>query len=77
MIERITRDEAALLRGAVSDAEAFAAFYPLFERRVLGFLMRATLRAELAADLTAETFARALESVESYNPTGAGRISGC
>jgi RNA polymerase sigma factor (sigma-70 family) len=56
------------LIAARSDPEAFAAFYRLFERRVLGFFMRATRRAELAADLTAETFARAIESVESYDP---------
>ena len=62
------RDEEALLSAASTDAEAFAAFYRLFERPVLGFFMRATGRAELAADLTAETFARALEFVETYDP---------
>ncbi|MGD0454433.1 MAG: sigma-70 family RNA polymerase sigma factor [Solirubrobacteraceae bacterium] len=61
-------DEQALLSAARSDAQAFAAFYRHFERPVLGFFMRCTGRAELAADLTAETFARALESVESYDP---------
>lgn len=65
-IER--RDEQALLSAAGSDAQVFAAFYRLFERPVLGFFMRATGRPELAADLTAETFARALESVETYDP---------
>src|ERR1700730_15901726 len=63
------RGEQTLLAAAPSDPQAFAAFYRLFERQVLGFFMRATRRAELAADLTAETFARALESVESYDPT--------
>lgn len=62
------RDEEDLLRSLSSDAHAFAAFYRLFERPVLGFFMRATGRPELAADLTAETFARALEAVESYDP---------
>ncbi len=61
-------DAQALLGAARSDAQAFAAFYRLFERPVLGFFMRATGRPELAADLTAETFARALESVGSYDP---------
>ncbi len=61
-------DEHALLGAAGTDAQAFAAFYRLFERPVLGFFMHATGRAELAADLTAETFARALESVASYDP---------
>jgi RNA polymerase sigma factor (sigma-70 family) len=60
-------DEQALLNAAATDAQAFAAFYRHFERPVLGFFMRATGRPELAADLTAETFARALESIESYD----------
>jgi RNA polymerase sigma factor (sigma-70 family) len=67
MMEGDTRAEAALL-SASSDGEAFAAFYRLFERPVLGFFMRATGRPELAADLTAETFARALEATDSYDP---------
>lgn len=62
------REEDACLDAAMSDASAFAAFYRLFERPVLGFFMRATGRAELAADLAAETFARALESVETFDP---------
>jgi RNA polymerase sigma factor (sigma-70 family) len=51
-----------------ADADGFGVFYRAFERPVLGFFMRATGRAELAADLAAETFARALEAVESYDP---------
>jgi RNA polymerase sigma-70 factor (ECF subfamily) len=68
MMERDRCDGATLLTAARSDAEAFAAFYRLFERQTLGFFMRATGRSDLAADLTAETFARALESVETYDP---------
>jgi RNA polymerase sigma factor (sigma-70 family) len=61
-------DQEMLLGAASSDARAFAAFYRLYERPVLGFFMRAIGRPELAADLTAETFARALEAVASYDP---------
>lgn len=57
----------SLLLSVRTDSDAFAAFYRLFERDVLGFFMRATGRPELAADLCAETFARALESVWGYN----------
>ena len=60
-------DEQALLCAARADPQAFAAFYRHFERPLLSFFMRCTGRAELAADLTAETFARALESLESYD----------
>jgi RNA polymerase sigma-70 factor (ECF subfamily) len=61
-------EERELLLAASSDAQAFAAFYRHFERPVLLFFMRATGQAELAADLTAETFARVLESLASYDP---------
>jgi DNA-directed RNA polymerase specialized sigma24 family protein len=61
-------DEEALLIAARSGAEEFSAFYRHFERSMLGFFMRATGQADLAADLTAETFARALESVATYDP---------
>jgi RNA polymerase sigma-70 factor (ECF subfamily) len=50
--------DAELLLG---DATRFAAFYRRHEDAVLGFFLRRVASAELAADLTAETFARALE----------------
>ena len=56
-----------LLIEARSDAAAFAAFYRNFEAPVLGFFMRATGRADVAADLAAETFACALESLAGYD----------
>ncbi|HVA19125.1 MAG TPA: RNA polymerase sigma factor [Solirubrobacteraceae bacterium] len=57
-----------LLGAAASDEDAFAAFYARYERRVIGFFLRAVARGDLAADLTAETFAAALESIERYDP---------
>jgi RNA polymerase sigma-70 factor (ECF subfamily) len=53
---------------ALLSAAAFTAFYRRFERPVLGFFLRATGRPDLAADLAAETFSRALESVDGYDP---------
>ncbi|MGO8907285.1 MAG: RNA polymerase sigma factor [Solirubrobacteraceae bacterium] len=61
-------NDAQLLAAAVGDQDAFAAFYARFERRVVAFFVRAVGRGDLAADLTAETFAAALESVERYDP---------
>ena len=52
------RDDASLLAG---DAYDFAAFYSRHEDAVLRYFLRRTGSADLAADLTAETFARALE----------------
>lgn len=57
-----------VLVAARSDADAFAAFYRGSERALLGYLMRQTGRPELAADIAAETFARALEQVERFDP---------
>jgi RNA polymerase sigma-70 factor (ECF subfamily) len=60
-------DDAALLTATASgDAEAFAAFYRRHLPRVLAAMMRATGSRELAADLTAEVFAAALESAGRY-----------
>ena len=56
------------MAAACTDPEAFGIFYRIFERRILGYFMRATGSPEVAADLAAETFARALEFVESYDP---------
>jgi len=50
--------DAELLAG---DARRFAAFYRRHEDAMLGYFLKRTRSAELAADLTAETFARALE----------------
>jgi DNA-directed RNA polymerase specialized sigma24 family protein len=61
-------DEQALAVAARRHPEAYAAFYRHFERPVLAFFHRATGRADLAADLTAETFACALESIGAYDP---------
>ena len=58
--------DAELLARAHGDPDAFGAFYDRFEREVLAFFMRATGRAELAADLTAEVFAAALSSASGF-----------
>ena len=63
-----TVDEQALLIAARSSSEAFGELYERFERPLLRFFMHATGRADLAADLTAETFARAIEVIAGYDP---------
>lgn len=57
--------DAALLSG---DAVTFAAFYRRHEDAVLGYFLRRTGQADLAADLTAEAFARALEGRRRFDP---------
>ena len=53
---------------ARDDAPAFAAFYRRHEDAVLGFFRRRTGSPELAADLAAETFARALAGKGRFDP---------
>lgn len=56
--------DAALLGG---DATAFGAFYRRHEDAMLAYFLRRTREAELAADLTAETFARALAGRRNFD----------
>ncbi len=55
-----------LLAATPADPAAFAEFYDRHERAVFVFLARRTRRADLAADLTAEVFAAALEGAEGF-----------
>lgn len=51
-----------------SGPHGFAEFYARHEAAVLRYFLRRTRRADLAADLTAETFARALEGRARFSP---------
>ncbi|HEV3002231.1 MAG TPA: RNA polymerase sigma factor [Solirubrobacteraceae bacterium] len=62
------RSDEELLAAAAGDAEAFAAFYRRHLRSVLAYLVHRTGRRDLAADLAAETFAAALQSLPRYEP---------
>jgi RNA polymerase sigma-70 factor (ECF subfamily) len=65
-ISTTTSSDAALLR---SVAAAFGVFYRRHEEAVLRFAFRRVRRTDLAADLTAETFARALAARRTFDPT--------
>ena len=56
------------------DGATFELFYRRYADRMLGYFVRRTHDAELAADLTAETFAAALTSRRRYR-TDAGNAS--
>jgi RNA polymerase sigma-70 factor (ECF subfamily) len=56
-------DDAALLAALATSPDAFTALYRRYERPLLGYLVRRTRSPELAADLAAESFAAALESL--------------
>lgn len=62
------RTDGELLVATATDPEAFAVFYRRHVRGVLSFFRRRVDRPELAFDLTAETFAAALEATPRYEP---------
>jgi RNA polymerase sigma-70 factor (ECF subfamily) len=62
------RSDEQLLADALADGEAFGEFYRRHAPTLLGYLMRRTGDAEVAADLTAETFAAALEGLPRFKP---------
>jgi RNA polymerase sigma factor (sigma-70 family) len=62
--------DAQLLGSTTVDPDAFVRFYERYEALVVGFLMRRVRDPEVAADLTAEVFAAALEAAARYRPVG-------
>jgi RNA polymerase sigma factor (sigma-70 family) len=65
-------DEELLIR---KDAASFEMFYSRYFERMLVFFARRTRDAELAADLTAETFAAALDARRRYRHQRGGADS--
>jgi RNA polymerase sigma-70 factor (ECF subfamily) len=63
-----TRSDAELAAATAGDPEAFGELYRRHEQAVLAYFLHWSRSAELAADLTAETFAAALGSLASYVP---------
>jgi RNA polymerase sigma-70 factor (ECF subfamily) len=59
-------DDSALLRRARGDADAFGAFYRRHARAVYRSLLGGCGDPDVALDLTAETFARALQSLGRF-----------
>ena len=60
---------------ATDDPEAFGMFYDRHIHSVLGYFSRRTGDPEVAADLTAETFASALTARRRYRPGGAPAVA--
>jgi RNA polymerase sigma factor (sigma-70 family) len=64
--DRAPDDE--LLTAGRREPTAFGAFYRRYEERMLRYFLARVGDAEVAADLTAETFAAALQSSSRYRP---------
>ena len=64
-----TDDDAALLAAAAAgDATAFEAFYRRYQGPVIGYHLRRAGSRELAFDLSAETFAAVVGSLDRFDP---------
>ncbi|MGZ8647793.1 MAG: RNA polymerase sigma factor, partial [Solirubrobacteraceae bacterium] len=57
------------------ETDAFAVFYDRHARTLLGYFARRTGDPQIAADLTAETFASAISAQDRYEPTGAPALA--
>jgi RNA polymerase sigma factor (sigma-70 family) len=68
MADADSRSDDALLRSARAEPEAFAVFYRRHVGALLAYFVRRTHDPELAADLTAETFAAALDGAHRFRP---------
>lgn len=68
MWEPDSRTDGELLLATTNDPQVFAIFYRRHVRGVLGFFRRRVMSGEIAFDLTAETFAAALEASPRYMP---------
>jgi RNA polymerase sigma-70 factor, ECF subfamily len=62
------RTDEEVLAAMNREPEAFGVFYRRHVRPLLGYLVRRTGDAELAADLCAETFAAALDGLHRFDP---------
>lgn len=72
MTTRVLADlsDAELIVVSVADPEAFCTLYDRWAGPLLAFIYRRVGNAEVAADLLAETFARAFESRSKFRDTG-------
>lgn len=71
-LDRFTDERLLAVARPPRAGDAFGQFYLRHERLVLGFHMRRTKDAERAADLTAETFERALAARSRFVDRGTG-----
>jgi len=67
-----SRSDEQLLTASATDAEAFVLLYDRHAKRILAFFVRQTFDAQVAADLTAETFAQAFASRGRFRNPGPG-----
>jgi RNA polymerase sigma-70 factor, ECF subfamily len=65
-----TEKEAELIRAAKADPECFAPLYELYFQDIFRFLLRRAQQRELTADLTQQTFLKAMLNLSRYTDHG-------
>lgn len=68
MLNWESQGDDVVLAAAAGERQAFAVFYRRHEPAILTYFRRRTGNAEVAADLTAEVFAAALQACRRYRP---------
>lgn len=66
----VTEDEAALVERARTNPEAFGQVYEMYVERVYSYIYHRVGNVQDAEDLTARTFYRALEKLDTYEDRG-------
>lgn len=54
------------------NTEAFAELYDIYVQKIYSFIFHKVLHTETAEDLTSDTFLKALEKINTFNPQKAG-----
>lgn len=65
-----TENEVNAVRAAQADPEAFTPLYMAYHTLIFRFIHRRVVHRELAADLTQQTFLKALLGLSRYEPRG-------
>ncbi len=61
-------NETEVIANAKNDPEAFGRLYDEYYQPIFGFMYSRTHNAEVAKDLTSETFFQALKNIQKYKP---------
>jgi RNA polymerase sigma-70 factor (ECF subfamily) len=70
-----SEDEPSLVARAAGDPDAFATLYRRYVQVIHAFVFRRTQNHDLAEDVTAATFERALRNIESFRWRGPGSFA--
>lgn len=68
IFQRMATEQEVIERAQQNDAEAFGQLYDTYYQPIFGFMYNRSGNAEVAKDLTSETFFQALKNLHKYKP---------